>query len=464
MNHCASVIASLAVLLGAAAHADGVLDAGKKAWITELLKESGAPSVSVAIVEHGELVDARAFGKAALSPDRAADPATRYFVGSVSKQFTAAAILLAAEEGRLSLDDRVSRCYPELTRAGDITIRQLLSHSSGYEDYAPQDYAIPEWAHPTSPDAVIKAWAGKPLDFEPGTRWQYSNTNYVLAARIFEKATGESLVPFLRRRIFEPLGMSSAGDGYLERHASDAVPYTRYALGPPRPAVPEAPGWYQGAAELAMTPSDLARWDIAVLRHRILGERSYRDLTGEVSLKNGDRTHYALGLDVGDMDGIPRISHSGEVSGFLTYNFIFPTRDTAIVVCSNEDCVNVAGTIARQLARWVTEPEEAAAGTASPAELKQVGSILDGLLRGTVDRSLLTPNASFYFSPAALADIKSSLRPLGAVKSIERTRQEHRAGMTYRDYRVSFDKGDVEVSVYLTPQGRFEQFLIIQEF
>src|SRR5208283_5213453 len=146
-----------------------------------------------------------------------------------------------------------------------------------------------------------------------------------------------------------------------------------------------------------MTPSDLARWDIAVLRRRILSEKSYRDFTGAVSLRNGDLTHYALGLGVGEMDGIPEISHSGEVAGFLTYNSIFPTRDTAVVVCSNEDSVVVARTVARQLARWVVEAEDAAASEASPAEMKQVASILDGLRHGTVDRSLLTPNASFYF-------------------------------------------------------------------
>jgi D-alanyl-D-alanine carboxypeptidase len=463
MNHSTLCAACLAVLVNAAAGAEGVLGADKERAIAELLHQSGAPSVSVAVAEHGEVVYAKAFGKAALSPDREADPSTRYFVGSVSKQFTAAAVLLAAEEGKLTLGDRVSRFYPELTRAGDITLRQLLSHSSGYEDYAPQDYAIPEWSRATSPDAVIKAWAGRPLDFEPGTRWQYSNTNYVLAARIFEKSTGESLVPFLRRMIFQPLGMTSATDGYLERRPTDAVPYTRYGLGPPRPAVPEAPGWYFGAAELAMTPSDLARWDIAVLRHRILSEKSYREFTGEVSLKNGDLTHYALGLDLGEMDGIPRISHSGEVSGFLTYNSIFPTRDAAVVVCSNEDSVFIARTVARQMARWVLQPGEEADGKAPPAELRQVGSILDGLRRGVVDRSLLTPNTSLYFSPAALADIRDSLRPLGAVRSVERTRQEHRGGMTHRDYRVEFEKGSMEISVYLTPQGRYEQFLVVQD-
>jgi D-alanyl-D-alanine carboxypeptidase len=463
MNYPRLLAACLAIVPGAVARAQGVLDASEEQKIAELLKESGAPSVSVAIVEHGSLVYAKAFGNAALSPVRAADASTRYFVGSVSKQFTAAAILLAAEDGKLSLEDRVSKYYPELTRAGDITLRQLLAHSSGYEDFAPQDYSIPEWAHPTTPDAVIRAWAQKPLDFEPGTRWQYSNTNYVLAARILEKATGESLIPFLKRRIFDPLGMTTATDGYLDRRPSDAVPYTRYALGPSRPATPEAPGWYYGAAQLAMTPSDLARWDIAVLRHRILSEKSFGDFTGEVRLGNGDLTHYALGLHLDDMDRIPRVSHSGEVSGFLTENAIFPTRDAAVIVCTNEDSVFVFETIANQVSRWLLEPETRVAAEVPPAELKQVGSILDGLRHGRIDRTLLTPNANFYFSDIALGDIRTSLGPLGAVKSIERTLERQRGGMTFRRYHAQLGKGSLDITVYLTPQGRYEQFLVAQD-
>jgi CubicO group peptidase (beta-lactamase class C family) len=448
---------------GSLARAQGALGADEEARIAELVRSSGIPSASVAVVEHGELVYAKAFGRAALAPDRAADASTRYFVGSVSKQFTAAAILLAAEDGKLSLDDPVSRFYPELTRSADITLRELLGHSSGYEDFAPQDYLIPEWTRPTTPDAVINAWAGKPLDFEPGTRWEYSNTNFVLAARIFEKATGENLDAFLKRRIFEPLGMTSATDGYLERRAQDAAPYTRFALGPARPIAPEGPNWYYGAAQLAMTPSDLARWDIALLRHKILSEKSYRDLTAEVRLKNGDLTHYALGLGVGDRDGIPRLVHTGEVTGFLTSNEVFPTRDAAVVVCTNQDSVFVFETIAAQVATWILEPGGRVAAEPAPGELARVEAVVEGLRSGRINRSLFTPNANSYFTSTALDDIRASLRPMGAVKRVERTRANDRGGMAFRDYTVHLRKGTVKVSVYVTPGGLYEQFLIAQD-
>ena len=111
----------------------------------------------------------------------------RYSIGSVSKQFAASAILLLAEEGKLSLDDKVEKFVPGLTRGGDVTLRQLLSMTSGYQDYWPQDYVMPGMLKPVTPDEIVSRWAKIPLDFEPGTQWQYSNTNYVIIGMVVQK-------------------------------------------------------------------------------------------------------------------------------------------------------------------------------------------------------------------------------------------------------------------------------------
>lgn len=447
-------------------NAASVLSPEQEQRISAMLAESGAPSVSIAVVDHGRVAYAKAFGRASLAPDRPADAATRYAIGSVSKQFTAAAILLMEEQGKLSLDDKVSKYFPELRRANEVTIRELLSHTSGYSDYAPQDYMIPAWTTPTTPEAILDEWAKKPLDFDPGTRWQYSNTNYVLAGRIFEKASGEQLVPFLHKHIFEPLGIHSAGDCAVDQTPEDAVAYTRYGLGPARPALREGPGWYFAAGELCMTPSDLALWDAAILQKKILSARSYAEFTEPVHLANGNDTHYALGLQVGELDGIPRISHSGEVSGFLALNSVYPTRDAAVVVLSNQDAIELIGPVGTLVSKWLLEPETTNAGDASApaAEIQQVRGILNGLLQGRVERALFTSNMNFYFTDIALRDIQGSLKPLGACKGVARTREALRGGMTFRAYRVEFEKKTVTVTVYLTPDGRYEQFLIEEAF
>ncbi len=451
-------IALLSLLLTAA------LLAAQPAWepkvsehVASALKDSGAVSVSVAVVEDGKLQFAQAFGKADLASGRPAEAATRYAVGSISKQFTAAALLLLQEEGKLTLDDRVSKYFPDLTRANEITIRQLLSHTSGYEDYAPQDYLIPEWTRPTTTAGLLNTWAKKPLNFDPGTRWQYSNTGYVVAAAIAEKVAGKPLVALLRERIFDPLKMASAGD-CDQRSPADATPYTRYAFGPPRVVGREASGWYNGAGELCMSAPDLAKWDIAFLDHKLLTARSYQQFTREVDLKNGDHTHYALGLTLGDFRGMPMFQHGGEVSGFLAINEVFPNRNGAVIVLSNADGVSLTGPLAEDVAKLVFLPEQR---PEAKADTENVRAILAGLQKGTIDEERFTDNARSYFKKA-LPDFASSLSALGPLKSVTFVNESLRGGMIHRIYRAQFDKKRVLLNIYVMPDGKYEQLMVTE--
>src|SRR5258708_18223955 len=211
------------------------LSADLRSGIDDLAKQTlartGTPSASVAVVQGGKIVYVQAYGDARLDPRTPARPEMRYSIGSISKQFTAAAILLLAEEGKLSLDDKVSKFVPGLTRGNEVTIRQLLSHTSGYQDFWPQDYVPPLMLKSISAAAILDMWAKKPLDFDPGTKWQYSNTNYVIAGLIVEKASGKSLLQFLRERVFKPLGMESVTDtDQAKLPAGDPQCYFRYAL------------------------------------------------------------------------------------------------------------------------------------------------------------------------------------------------------------------------------------------
>ena len=206
------------------------------------LAATGVPSASIAVVRDGVLAYTHAYGNARL-PEVAATTTMRYSIGSISKQFTSAAILLLQEQRKLSLDDAVGKYVPGLTRGDEVTIRQVLSHTSGYQDYWPQDYVPPFMLTPINAQGILDRWARRPLDFEPGTQWQYSNTNYVIAGLIVEKAAGMPLWQFLNTRVFTPLGITSATN-IDERGlpSGDPTGYFRYALGPPRPAPKEGPG------------------------------------------------------------------------------------------------------------------------------------------------------------------------------------------------------------------------------
>jgi len=426
--------------------------------IAAMREAFGVPSVSVAVVVRGEPVYEKAFGNADLAGGRTATTNTRYAIGSISKQFTAAALLLEQEKGKLSLDDKVSKYFPDLTRAAEVTLRQLLSHTSGYEDYAPQDYIIPEWTRPTTPDAVLDRWAKRPLNFDPGTKWQYSNTNYVLAGKILEKASGTPLLQFLQDNFFQPLDMRSAGDCEI-RSTADATAYTRYALGPARPVDREAKGWYFAAGELCMTPSDLAKWDVSFLQRRLLSSKSYEEFTREVKLRDGKPTHYALGLQFGEIRGTATLSHGGEVSGFLAMNTLIPSKDDGIVVLTNEDGVNLIGPLTNEIADVLLDPESKDAKSD-----QQIRGILEGLQQGHIDRSLFSANANSYFSDIALHDYQSSLAPMGKLELLSRSGLQGRGGMTHLSYRAHFEKNTVLLNIYVLPDGKFEQFLVEEQF
>jgi D-alanyl-D-alanine carboxypeptidase len=434
-----------------------VMQAAIDSSAREILARTGAPSASVAVVKDGRIVYANAYGPARLDPAVPATPSMRYSIGSVSKQFTATAVLLLAERGKLSLDDKVGRWLPDLTRANDVTIRQILSMTSGYQDYWPQDYVMPPMLKPITAREIVNDWARKPLDFEPGTKWQYSNTNYVIAGMIVEKASGMPLVDFLRKEIFTPLHMASVvitDDQALG--PADPMRYLRYALGPPRVAPKEGKGWLFAAGELAMTASDLARWDISVIDQAVLKPASYRAQQTSMLLRNGTNTGYGFGVNVGTSNGRRLISHNGEVSGFTAQNSIYPDDHVAIVVLTNLDATSASGQIASRIASVLFGATDAATDKA----VAQAQMIFTGLQHGTIDRSLFTDNANAYFSPEAIADFSSSLAPLGPSCDVSQTGQGLRGGMTQRSIRIHCGPKNLALTTFTLPDGKLEQYQI----
>ena len=164
--------------------------------------------MSLTIVREGKVVLAKGYGKRSLEDETPVEPQTPFAVGSVTKQFTCACILLLAEDGKLSVDDKVAKFYPNLTGAGEVSLYDLMAHTSGYADYYPLDFVDRRLRKPILEDALLAEYAGAELDFEPGARWSYSNTGYTLLGRVVEKASGKPIGQFLKERILDPLGMT----------------------------------------------------------------------------------------------------------------------------------------------------------------------------------------------------------------------------------------------------------------
>jgi len=424
---------------------------------TDILARTGVPSASVAVVKDGQIIYVRAYGNARFEPQTAANPEMRYSIGSISKQFTAAAMLILHEGGKLSLDDKVAKFLPDLTGANEVSIRQLLSHTSGYQDYWPQDYVMPTMLQPVTAQKILDTWAHKPLDFKPGTKWQYSNTNYVIAGLIVEKASGTPLMQFLQQNVFKPLEMKSVSDiDQAKLGDTDPTGYMRYALGPLHPAPKEGKGWLFAAGELAMTAQDLAKWDVSIIDQRLMKPSSYRDFETEVVLNDGLGTRYGLGVDITSEFSHRMLSHGGEVSGFTAENVVFPDDHVAIVVLTNQDAAEAAGQIARSIAPLLLTSGD----PQTTARLEQAKKIFEGLQHGTIDRSLFTDNANFYFSEQALKDFASSLGPLGTPVNFTQTRQALRGGMKLRVFEVTFPGKTLRAWTYEMPDGKLEQYQV----
>ena len=429
------------------------------ALVQKALSETSAPSASIAVVKDGQIAYVKAYGNARLDPPTPSRPDARYPIGSVSKQFMAGCVLLLAQNGKLSLDDPVSKYLPSLTRANEVTIRELLSHTSGYQDYYPLDYVAPFMQQPVTAEGILDRWAKKALDFEPGAEWQYSNTNYVAAGRIVEIVSGMPAFAFLKSRILDPLGMASAIDLDTQNLTdSDAAGYTRFGPSPPRPATPEARGWLFAAGELAMTPHDLALWDQSLMEGKLLKPSSLAQMITPARLKNGAPTDYGLGVGIGNENGHPKLGHGGAVSGFVSDNVVWLDQGAAVAVFTNLDGSRAAASIANQMGPILLAAKE---DPEAPNALALAKRVFGELQEGRIDRGLLTSDANAYFTSQVLADAASGLKPLGAPTEFEQTGFQLRGGMSYRHFRIQFaSRTTLNLSTFFTPDGKLAQYLI----
>lgn len=437
----------------------------------------GAPSVSVAIVRNGQIAFARAYGRRALAPDAPATVESRYLIGSVSKQFTATAILMLAADGRLSLDDRIGARVPGLTAGDRTTLRQVLSHTAGIASYFTSDTTPLEGRRPVQPRVVAARWGGTALDFEPGLRWSYSNTGFTVAGLIVETVSGLTLDRFLQARVFDPLHMDTAGDVDVSPLGpADATGYTRYALGPVRPARAVGAGWLFAAGGLAMSAPDLARWDIAMLDRALMPASAYDAQQTEVKLNDGSGSGYGLGLYVDGVRGHRRLRHDGSIDGFGAENRIYPGDRSAIVVLTNADFASpyrLADQIEAMLFSAPVEPS--AAPPPAPASAPIAPSLSDPdvaseratamslyaeVRDGRLNRSRLGPDANDYFSPAVAADYAASLGPLGDPPQFIMRRRDLIGGLNASLYELVWPDRTLICILRLGPGGRVESFVV----
>jgi len=420
--------------------------------------EKGCVGLSVAIVKNGELVLAKGYGSRSLQDPTPVESDTVLAIGSVTKQFTCACVLLLAQEGRLSVRDKVSKYYPKLTRAKDITLLDLMNHASGYPDYYPLDFVDRRMQKTISPDQLIQRYAGGKLDFKPGTDWSYSNTGFIILGRVVEKVTRQSFAHFLERRILKPLGMKQTCMGTDLKGKNVAKGYSTFALSAVEPAVPEADGWIGAAGELYSTPGDLAKWDMALIGGKLLKPEFYKLMTTSRELSNGIVTGYGCGLAIKVQEHRTVLSHGGAVSGFNAFNAVIPSTQSAVVLLCNRD--GGLGSLPETLTTLLLKAESNIPKVTGLPAVDAVKKVFAQFQVGSADRAQFGEEFNSYLSDEKLAGAAHRLRILGDPKTAEVIRTRERGGMEVTTTHLTFAEKTLEVLMYRRPDGRIEQFFI----
>jgi CubicO group peptidase (beta-lactamase class C family) len=318
------------LIIAVPASADPVDD-----YVRSVMAAKRIPGVSIVVLRNGEVVKSKGYGFANLEHDIAATPETIYQSGSVGKQFTAAGILMLGEDGKLGLDDRLAKHFPDGPSSWHrIRIRHLLTHTSGLKDYGPDEI---DFRKDYTEDEYLEVIKRMPIEFEPGTQWSYSNTGYLLLGILTSRLAGKHWSEFLAERLFTPLGMTttrviSERDIVMHRAAG----YELDESGEVRNqewVAPSANRCADGA--LYFSVKDLAAWDAALNAREFLGPESFEAWWTPVSLANGTTFPYGFGWSIGEQRGYRLIEHGGSWQGFRAAIARYVDQGLTVAVLSN---------------------------------------------------------------------------------------------------------------------------------
>jgi D-alanyl-D-alanine carboxypeptidase len=411
------------------------------------------PGLAIAVVEDGRWVYARGFGYANLAKKRAVAATTEFYVGSVTKEFTAASLLLLVQDGKLRLDDKVTKMVPELPLAKDVTLAELLQQTSGLPDYTHAPGVSSDPTRSVKLSDFIAAVNKMPMRFSPGSKFEYNNLNYFLAGLIVERASGLPLSDFLQARIFQPLYMTSsflAGDTGISPLAATGYTGSPHHFTPVRPW---DPSWLLGAGGIVSNVYDLAKWDIGF--PILVRDDAVRNMFTASGAPGAQP--YGMGWVVDQRGGKRYIWHNGELGGFHAMNALLPDDHIAVVVLSNTDALHSNGVIApeyvaAQILDIVAPPQSAHVENAIVSRAKEwLGRLADK----NVDRTQLTPQFSAYLTDKLVshANFKAFGKLLAIVPISSRAGGN---GDTLYEFLVKFQHGQYHYHFQLTPQGKID--------
>ncbi len=330
------MIALTGLLLVAAAQRPPAADSVDRFVIAEMRRQR-VPGLGLAVISRGRVVKARGYGFANVELRVPATDSTMFQSGSVGKQFTAAGILLLVEDGTLELDDAITKYLPEGERAWrGVTVRHLLTHTSGIPEYEEDDSALVDLRHDYTEDSLVKLAAGLPLDFPPGTHWSYSNTGFMLLGVIIHRVSGTFYGDLLAQRVFRPLGMRTArviSEADIVANRSAGYRLVDGQLKNQEWVAPSLNTTADGALYLSVR--DLVAWDRGLTEGRILTSKSRAAMWTPAKLKDDGGVDYGFGWSVAPYRGHRAIGHTGSWQGFKAMIQRFPDDSLTVILFAN---------------------------------------------------------------------------------------------------------------------------------
>jgi CubicO group peptidase (beta-lactamase class C family) len=420
----------------------------------------GLVGLSVGVMHEGKVLLAKGYGLASKEQNVAVTPATVFPIGSVTKQFTCAAVLSLAEQGKLRMTDRVSQYFPKLTRASEVTLADLGGMTAGYRDYYPLDYVDREMLKDVTADDIMQEYAMRPLDFKPGSRWSYSNTNYAILGAIAEKVSGQSLGALMQQRIFGRLGMAHTSFDVPVKGAVSTTGYRSWALAEPTPIQPEGAGWRGAAGAIWSTPTDLMAWDLALVTGKAVSPASYRAMTTPRYLTDGRNSGYGCGESINDRGAAVILSHGGAVSGNVTSNVVLPATRSAVVLLANSE--TGLGALSNALLSKLMPQPDLPTIAGLPA-IDAVRAYLTQLAAGKVDRATLSDDFNAHLTPEREKAAAASLAQLGAITNLTVVNRVERGGLEVASFRMLVGKTPATGTMYRAPSGKIEQVLFTRQ-
>ncbi len=436
-------------------------------YIETQMRNLYIPGISLAVVRDGRIVKAKGYGLANIEANSAATPKTVYEIGSMTKQFTAAAAMMLVEEGKVSLDDKITKYFPDAPEWwNQITVRHLLSHTSGIQNHV----AVPGYLdifktsitskNFPSRDELLKEFYKLPSEFQPGETWAYDNTGYYLLGIIVEKASGKDFWQFLDERIFKPLGMNATRN-------TDT-----------RPIVPNRASGYEwvnnkfenrpvllpfvgfSAGSILSTVEDMAKWDAALYTEKLLKKSTLEQMWTPAKTNDGALASfdYGFGWFIDNYHGHRLVQHTGGTPGFSSAIYRFTDDKLTIIILSNHSdrlldhlAIDIAGIYVPAIKRpeGKTDPD--------PKTTLRLKQVMSNLLNGKHDADLFTPPMRVLLKTSTGKSFWQWIAYHGALTSFTFSDREDAGGSYLLRYRVGLGGNPYWFSFKVMKDGKIAQ-------